>query len=156
MSENAKLAGNTSTETEQQNTPILSDHFDGFQSCTPFPQMAKLLGFLLQVPDELDMCVLERACWCAGAGHYCQRAVCILTTWCCYRVLLPECGVRYKLRCWCRCREWLQDVHGSLDVAPWWRLGVCCSKKGEHLVATKNFFCYLGPMLAYSCASNKK
>ena len=120
---NAKLAGNTSTQTEQQNTPILSDHFDGFQSCTPFPQMAKLLGFLLQVPDELDMCVLERACWCVGAGHYCQRAVCILTTWCCYRVLLPECGVRYKLGCWCRCREWLQDVHGSVDVAPWWRLG---------------------------------
>ena len=29
-----------------------------------FPQVAKLLGFLLQIYEELHVCILEQACWC--------------------------------------------------------------------------------------------
>ena len=34
----------------------------GAKPCV-FHQIAKLLGFLLQVEEELHVCVLERACW---------------------------------------------------------------------------------------------
>ena len=77
-----------------------------------FLQIAKLLGFLLPVYDELYMCVVERARWCGcrvlleGAA---VRVVCAFwsphvgaaagqgaTSGCCFRVLLLEWCVRFR------------------------------------------------------------
>ena len=94
-----------------------------------FPEVAKLLGFLLQVQDELDMCVLERACWCrcrvplqgAAAGCRCRVSLQVSllgAAECFFRVLLSECCAVMKLGCWCCCRGWLRDVCGSVGVRP--------------------------------------
>ena len=81
-------------------------------------------GSALEVPLRLlsECCALwswlpgaAAGCRCklpAGAGYYCQRAVCILGTW----VLLQSIGVRMRCALW----SWgvLRDVYGSV------RLGV--------------------------------
>ena len=47
-----------------------------------FPQIAQLSGFLLQVWDELHVCLLDRACWwwvlvgcCCQSGVFLEGAV---------------------------------------------------------------------------------
>ena len=49
-----------------------------------------------------------------------------------------------KLGCWCPCKGWLRDVYGSVGVGPWWRLRLCCSKKGKRLVATIKYLMISG------------
>lgn len=61
---------------------ILIDYSELASLANCFSQTAKLLGFLLQVKEELHVCVLERACWC--------RSRVLLSEWWCLRVLLSE------------------------------------------------------------------
>ena len=124
-----------------------------------FPQIAKLLEFLLQVWDELGMCVLKRACWyrcrvpLQGAA---VRVLCVLWSWpagaaagrrCRVRVQgtilskgwLQELGVLLQgIPVRVQCALWSLGAGVAAGVAgPWWRLRLCRSKKGERLVATK-------------------
>ena len=87
--------------------------------------MAKLLEFLLQVYEELQVCVLERACWLVplqGAAAGCCRGV------------LLQCAL--DRACSCCCRVSLQGAAaGAVRVRCAWvsfkgitavELGCCC------------------------------
>jgi len=59
----------------------------------------------------------------AAAGRCCQSAVRALELacwcrWCCYRVLLSECGVRYEAWVVVSLQGWLRAVYDSVGVGP--------------------------------------
>ena len=86
-------------------------------------QIANRTCSYLKYRDRLDMCVLERACWCRcrvlleGAAVRVACALSSLVCWCRCTVEGAAVRVALEVACWCRWRMLLQGV-AVLELVP--------------------------------------